>query len=108
MALYFRRDMGHVPAGSPPAGGGVLAAKSGRAVALGMQVVVPGLMVMAITYLMGTVSGAHLNRSVTLAFALRRNFPWRRVPGYVLAQLLGGVVVAQGSLDIDDSAKPDE
>jgi aquaporin Z len=64
-------------------------------------------MVMAIIYLMGTVSGAHLNPAVTLAFALRRNFPWRRVPGYVLAQLLGGVAVAQGSLDIDDSAKPD-
>jgi aquaporin Z len=64
------------------AGGGV-AAISGGAVGLGMIVVAPGLMVMAIIYFMGTVSGAHLNPAVTLAFAVRRNFPWRRVPGYI-------------------------
>ncbi|HAN55697.1 MAG TPA: hypothetical protein DCQ77_05700, partial [Betaproteobacteria bacterium] len=63
------------------AGGGVVAAKSGGAVSLGMIVVAPGLMVMVIIYFMGTVSGAHLNPAVTLAFAVRRNFPWRRVPG---------------------------
>ncbi len=77
------------------AGGGVVSAKSGGAVTLSMQVVAPGLMVMAIIYFMGTVSGAHLNPAVTLAFAVRRNFPWRRVPGYVLAQLLGGIGAAQ-------------
>ena len=76
------------------AGGGVVAARSGGAVTLGMQVVAPGLMVMAIIYFMGTVSGAHLNPAVTLAFAVRRNFPWRRVPGYVLAQLFGGLAAA--------------
>ena len=77
------------------AGGGVVAAKSGGAITLGMQVVAPGLVVMAIIYFMGTVSGAHLNPAVTLAFAVRRNFPWRRVPGYVLAQLFGAVTAAQ-------------
>jgi aquaporin Z len=76
------------------AGGGVVAASSGGAVTLGMQVAAPGLMVMAIIYFMGTVSGAHLNPAVTLAFAVRRNFPWRRVPGYVLAQLFGGIAAA--------------
>ena len=76
------------------AGGGVVAAKSGDAVSLGMIVVAPGLMVMAIIYFMGTVSGAHLNPAVTLAFAVRRNFPWRRVPGYVLAQMIGGLAAA--------------
>lgn len=76
------------------AGGGVVAAQGGGAVSLGMQVVAPGLMAMAIIYFMGTVSGAHLNPAVTLAFAVRRNFPWRRVPGYVLAQLAGGVAAA--------------
>lgn len=76
------------------AGGGVVAAQSHGAVTLGMQVVAPGLMVMVIIYFMGTVSGAHLNPAVTLAFAVRRNFPWRRVPGYVLAQLAGGVAAA--------------
>lgn len=75
-------------------GGGVVAAKSGGAVSVGMQVAAPGLMVMAIIYFMGTVSGAHLNPAVTLAFAVRRNFPWRRVPGYLLAQVFGGVAAA--------------
>jgi aquaporin Z len=76
------------------AGAGVVSAKSGGAVTLGMAVVAPGLMVMAIIYFMGTVSGAHLNPAVTLAFAVRRNFPWRRVPGYVLGQLAGGIAAA--------------
>lgn len=56
-----------------------------------MQAVAPGLMVMVIIYFMGSVSGAHLNPAVTLAFAVRRNFPWRRVPGYIAAQTLGGI-----------------
>ena len=65
------------------AGGGVVAAMSGGRVTLSMIVVAPGLMVMAIIYFMGTVSGAHLNPAVTLAFAVRRNFPWNRVPAYI-------------------------
>jgi aquaporin Z len=76
------------------AGGAVVAARSGGAVTLGMIVVAPGLMVMAIIYFMGTVSGAHLNPAVTFAFAVRRNFPWRRVPGYILAQIVGGISAA--------------
>jgi len=76
------------------AGGGVVAATSAGAVTLGMVVVAPGLMVMAIIYFMGAVSGAHLNPVVTLAFAVRRNFPWRRVPGYIVAQVIGGVAAA--------------
>jgi len=73
------------------AGGGVVAARSNGSVSLGMIVAAPGLMVMAIIYFMGTVSGAHLNPAVTLAFAVRRNFPWARVPGYIVAQFLGGL-----------------
>jgi aquaporin Z len=53
--------------------------------------VAPGLTVMAVIYFMGTVSGAHLNPVVTIAFALRRNFPWSRVPGYLAAQVAGGI-----------------
>ncbi len=60
----------------------------GRAAA----VTAPGLMVAAIILFMGTVSGAHLNPVVTLAFALRKEFPWRRVPGYLLAQLVGATL----------------
>ncbi len=60
----------------------------GRAAA----VTAPGLMVAAIILFMGTVSGAHLNPVVTLAFALRKEFPWRRVPGYLLAQIAGATL----------------
>lgn len=76
------------------AGGGVVAAMSGGKVTLGMIVVAPGIMVMAIIYFMGDVSGAHLNPAVTLAFAVRRNFPWKRVPGYIVAQVIGGIGAA--------------
>src|ERR1700680_3639236 len=76
------------------AGGEVVAARSGGAVTPGMLAVTPGLMVMAIIYFMGTVSGGPLNPAVTLAFAVRRNFPWNRVPGYVLAQAVGSVLAA--------------
>jgi aquaporin Z len=76
------------------AGGAVVNARSHGQVPLDARVVAPGLMVMAIIYFMGTVSGAHLNPAVTIAFALRRNFPWKRVPGYVAAQLVGAVLAA--------------
>ena len=42
----------------------------------------------------GPYSGAHLNPSVTLAFAATGQFPWSDVPGYVLAQMLGGAAGA--------------
>jgi aquaporin Z len=76
------------------AGAGVVAARSGGAITLSMQVCAPGMMVMAIIYFMGVVSGAHLNPAVTLAFAVRRNFPWNRVPGYIVAQFVGGIAAA--------------
>ena len=44
-------------------------------------------MVMGIIMFMGKVSGAHLNPAVSVAFSLRGDFPWRRVPGYVVVQL---------------------
>ena len=61
------------------AGGGLLHAKG--QISLAAAVVAPGLMVMAIILFMGAVSGAHLNPAVSLAFALRGDFPWKRVPG---------------------------
>lgn len=76
------------------AGGPVVAASSGNHAADALLPVAPGLMVMAIIYFMGTVSGAHLNPAVTIAFAIRRNFPWIRVPGYIIAQVAGGWLAA--------------
>ncbi len=54
-------------------------------------VTAPGLLVLAVILFMGAVSGAHLNPAVTLAFAMRGDFQWRRVPGYIVAQLVGAV-----------------
>ena len=72
------------------AGGGLLHAKG--QISLAAAVVAPGLMVMAIILFMGAVSGAHLNPAVSLAFALRGDFPWRRVPGYIVTQLIGATL----------------
>ena len=71
-------------------GGGLLHAKG--QISLAAAVVAPGLMVMAIILFMGAVSGAHLNPAVSLAFALRGDFPWRRVPGYIVTQLIGATL----------------
>ena len=76
------------------AGAPVVDAVSHGQVPLDAQVVAPGLMVMAIIYFMGMVSGAHLNPAVTLSFAARGNFPWVRVPGYILAQLTGATAAS--------------
>ena len=74
-------------------GGGVVNARfGGHVIPASAQVVAPALMVMAVILFMGTVSGAHLNPAVSLAFALRGDFPWRRLPGYVVSQLAGAVL----------------
>src|SRR6202050_2463809 len=72
------------------AGGGLLHAKG--QISLAAAVVAPGLMVMAIILFMGAVSGAHLNPVVSIAFALRGDFPWKRVLGYIGVQLLGATL----------------
>jgi aquaporin NIP len=53
-----------------------------------------GLVIMAMIYAVGHVSGAHFNAAVTFAFALTRHFPWRRAVAYWAAQLLGAVTAA--------------
>jgi aquaporin NIP len=60
-----------------------------------------GLVIMAMIYAVGHISGAHFNAAVTLAFALSRHFPWPRAVGYWIAQFLGAVTAAallRGSL----------
>ena len=73
------------------AGGGMMAAQFDGAVGRVAAVTAPGLMVTALILCMGKVSGAHFNPVVSLAFALRGDFPWRRVPGYIVAQCAGGL-----------------
>lgn len=76
------------------AGGGAIAAVTGGGLGESAAVISHGLLVTAMIYTVGPISGAHLNPTVTLAFAVRRNFPWERVPGYWGAQLLGAVLGA--------------
>ncbi len=51
-----------------------------------------GLGVALAIYGVGSFSGAHLNPAVTLAFAAQGAFPWDKVPYYILAQMLGGIL----------------
>src|SRR5438034_2600740 len=74
------------------AGGGVVNAVSNGAISRAAAVTAPGLMVLAIILFMGAISGAHLNPAVSIAFAARGNFPWLRVPGYIIAQLVGSTL----------------
>jgi len=76
------------------AGGEVIAVVSGGEVSPAARAVAPGLLVMALIYTVGSQSGAHFNPVVTLAFTLRQDFPWRRVPGYWGAQIVGAVLAA--------------
>ena len=74
------------------AGAVVVDAVSGGEISRTAAVTAPALTVMAVILFMGGVSGAHLNPVVSIAFALRKDFPWRRSFGYVLAQLVGATL----------------
>ena len=76
------------------AGGGMMGQAFPGTISRTAAVVAPALMVMAIILFMGKVSGAHLNPAVSIAFALRRDFPWLRVPGYIVVQLVGATLAA--------------
>ena len=76
------------------AGGGMMSHAFPGVISRQAAVVAPGLMVMGIILFMGKISGAHLNPAVSIAFALRRDFPWQRVPGYIIVQLIGATLAA--------------
>ncbi|XP_011038657.1 PREDICTED: probable aquaporin NIP-type [Populus euphratica] len=61
--------------------------------------VVWGLIVMVMVYSVGHISGAHFNPAVTVTFAIFRHFPYKQVPLYIMAQLLGSLI-ASGTLSL--------
>jgi glycerol uptake facilitator protein len=56
--------------------------------------VVWGLAIMVAVYVVGGVSGAHINPAISIALAARGRFPWRLVPGYIAGQLAGATLAA--------------
>ena len=53
-----------------------------------------GLVVMTMIYSIGSVSGAHINPAVTIAFYLAKKFNAKEIPGYIIAQILGGIIAS--------------
>jgi glycerol uptake facilitator protein len=53
-----------------------------------------GLVIAALVYALGKVSGCHINPAVTFSLAVTKRFPWREVPAYWGGQVLGAVVGA--------------
>ena len=53
-----------------------------------------GLIVMAMIYAFGEISGAHFNPAVTISFAYAKKFAWKEVPKYITAQLLGAFLAS--------------
>ena len=76
-------------------GGGVMGEAFPNTISRTAAVTAPGLMVLGVILFMGKVSGAHLNPAVSFGFALHGDFPWRRVPGYVVVQLVGAALGAR-------------
>lgn len=61
---------------------------------VGARAAIAGLAVIAVIFGFGEISGAHINPAVTFSFALRGVFPWPRVPKYIAAQAIGGILAA--------------
>ncbi|TJZ93568.1 MIP/aquaporin family protein, partial [Actinacidiphila oryziradicis] len=76
------------------AGAAVLEAATHGQIGRAAAVTAPGLTVLAVILFMGAVCGAHLNPIVSIAFALRGDFAWRRVPGYIAAQCVGALLAS--------------
>ena len=71
----------------------------GRITHLGVGIV-SGLIITAMIYAVGHISGAHFNPAVTVGFAVGRHFPMKEIPVYWAAQLLGGSVGALSLLGL--------
>lgn len=53
-----------------------------------------GLIVMALIYTLGDISGAHLNPAVTIAFTIAKKFDLKQVAPYIVSQLIGSVLAS--------------
>jgi aquaporin Z len=53
-----------------------------------------GLIVMAMIYAFGEISGAHFNPAVSIAFAYAKKFSWKEVPKYIIAQVFGAFLAS--------------
>jgi aquaporin Z len=91
--VYFAEILGTWMLVMVAAGGGTIAAYVGQT-AGPAQVVAPALMVAASIYVLGPISGAHYNPAVTLAFAIRQDFPWRHVIPFWICQMAGSMLAA--------------
>ncbi|MCK6537998.1 MAG: aquaporin family protein [Polyangiaceae bacterium] len=95
-ALLLATVVGSGIMGERLAGGNVAIALLANTIATGA-----GLVALILTF--GPISGAHLNPAVTIADAWQRGMPWKEVPGYVVAQIVGafaGVAAAHAMFDV--------
>jgi glycerol uptake facilitator protein len=67
---------------------------TGAQVGIFQVAIVWGIGIATAIYLTGSLSGAHLNPAVTIAFATWGNFPWKAVPRYIAAQFVGALVAS--------------
>src|SRR6516225_551386 len=75
-------------------GSGIMAAKlagGNGAIALLCNTIPTGAILVVLILIFGSISGAHFNPAVSLAFALRRQLPWSTAVLYIAMQVLGGV-----------------
>lgn len=75
-------------------GSGIMAERlsaGNAAIALLAKAAATGAALVALILAFGSISGAHFNPAVTLAYASQRGLPWRDVPGYLFAQIFGAI-----------------
>lgn len=75
-------------------GSGIMGERlSGGNVALALLAnsIATGAVLVTLIFTFAPISGAHFNPAVSIACAIEGGFPWRRVPGYIAGQVLGGI-----------------
>lgn len=78
---------------------GIITANGNAAATLanaGIVAFAHAIAIMGMIYTKGKFTGAHINPAVTIGLASTRNFPWKQVPAYLIAQFAGSVVGAYG------------